>query len=420
MKIDPLELSKQLIKCRSVTPHDDGVMAVLVNALAPLGFKCELVTFSEEGTEPVQNLYAKYTSLRGGEADVTTKNFCFAGHVDVVPAGDVKSWKNDPFAPEIRDGMLYGRGASDMKCAIACFIAACSSYIENAIEPSPPGRGQGEGSSAKSINPHPNPLPEGEGVSISLLITGDEEAISINGTKKMLGYLAKKGEKIDSCIVGEPTNPDKLGGMIKIGRRGSVTFKVTLWGKQGHVAYPHLADNPVKRLNTILHQLSTHELDSGNEFFQPSNLEIVSFDVNNPADNVIPEMATARFNIRFNNTHTAQTLISWVEGICESICEDPEAKYEIKTHVSGESFITKPGKLSDIVSSAIRKVTGNTPELSTTGGTSDARFIKDYCPVVEFGLCNKTAHKVDESASVDEIYKLAEIYEEILGKYFGE
>ncbi len=392
MKIDPLELSKQLIKCRSVTPHDDGVMDVLVQALEPLGFKYEIVTFEEEGTEAVKNLYAKYSTPPLGDGRGEGKNFCFAGHVDVVPAGDEKSWTSNPFAPEVRDGMLYGRGASDMKCAVAAFVAACSTYIEK-----------------NSANFH--------GM-LSLLITGDEEAISINGTKKMLAYLAAKGEKIDACIVGEPTNPDVLGGMVKIGRRGSVTFKVTIWGKQGHVAYPHLADNPVKRLNTILHQLSTHKLDFGNEFFQPSNLEIVSFDVNNPVDNVIPEMATARFNIRFNNEHSSQTLMQWVEGICESICEDSEAKYEIKTHVSGESFITKPGELSEIVCSAVSEVTGNNPELSTTGGTSDARFIKDFCPVVEFGLCNKTAHKADECANVDEIYKLAEVYEKILEKYF--
>ncbi len=382
MKIDPLELSKQLIKCRSVTPHDDGVMDVLVQALEPLGFKCEIVTFSEEGTEPVKNLYARFGN--GG------KNFCFAGHVDVVPSGDEASWTSNPFLPEVRGGMLYGRGASDMKCAVAAFVAAASAFIEKTQVPG----------------------------SISLLITGDEEAISINGTKKMLAHIAAKGEKLDACIVGEPTNPEALGGMVKIGRRGSVMFSVTIWGKQGHVAYPHLADNPIKRLNTILYSLSTHQLDSGNEFFQPSNLEIVTFDVNNPADNVIPQMATAKFNIRFNDEHTSGTLIKWVEGICASICEDNGAKFEIKTRVSGESFITKPGELSNIVCDAVTKITGNIPELSTTGGTSDARFIKDYCPVVEFGLCNKTAHKIDESASVDEIYKLAEVYEAVLYDYF--
>lgn len=383
MKIDPLELSNKLIKCRSVTPHDDGVMAVLIDVLEPLGFDCEVMTFTEDGTEPVKNLYARY----GNEG----LNFCFAGHVDIVPPGEESSWTSSPFVPEVRDGMLYGRGASDMKCAVAAFVTAAANYIDK----------------------------NNKNSSLSLLITGDEEAVSINGTKKMLAHLNAKGEKIDSCIVGEPTNPDALGGMVKIGRRGSVTFKVTMWGKQGHVAYPHLADNPVRRLNTILHQLSTHQLDLGNEFFQPSNLEIVSFDVNNPADNIIPQMATARFNIRFNDLHSSQTLIQWVEGICESLCEDGEAKFEIVTHVSGEAFITKPGKLSDIVVKAVQKITGLIPELSTTGGTSDARFIKDYCPVVEFGLCNKTAHKVDECASVDEIYKLAEVYEAVLDGYFS-
>lgn len=384
MVIDPLKLSQELIKCRSVTPNDDGVMAVLINALEPLGFKCEVVTFTEEGSEPVKNLYARYGAA--GE------NFCFAGHVDVVPAGDEASWQSPPFVPEVRDGMLYGRGASDMKCAIASFVSAAEKYI------------------AKNSNQ--------KNFSLSLLITGDEEAVSINGTKKMLAHLASRKEKIDACIVGEPTNPGVLGGMVKIGRRGSVTFKVMMWGKQGHVAYPHLADNPVKRLNKILYHLSTHQLDSGNEFFQPSNLEIVSFDVNNQADNVIPQMATARFNIRFNNLHSSQTLIKWVEGICTSLCEDGEAKFEIITHISGEAFITEPGKLSQIVSDAIHKITSITPELSTTGGTSDARFIKDYCPVVEFGLCNKTAHKVDECAIVGEIYRLTEIYEAVLDGFF--
>lgn len=395
MKIDPLELSKQLIKCRSITPHDDGVMATLTQTLESIGFTCEEVTFEETGTDPVKNLYARIDLPPRTEGEGIYRNFCFAGHLDVVPPGDESHWKSPPFTPEVRDRMLYGRGASDMKCAIACFVAGAAEYIGKRA-----------------------PLPGEDGVSISLLITGDEEAISINGTKKMLTHLAAKGEKIDACIVGEPTNPDRLGGMVKIGRRGSITFKVTIWGKQGHVAYPHLADNPIKRLNTILYHLSAHKLDAGNEFFQPSNLEIVGFDVNNPADNVIPEVATARFNIRFNDAHTSKTLIKWVEGICESICEDSQAKYEIKTHISGESFITKPGKLSEIVSNAIFDITGITPELSTTGGTSDARFIKDYCPVVEFGLCNQTAHKVDESASVDEIYKLAEIYERILENFF--
>jgi len=384
MAIDPLELSKQLIRCRSVTPNDDGVMAVLTNALEPLGFKCEVITFTQEGTEPVKNLYARYGK--------SGKNFCFAGHVDVVPSGDEASWISPPFEPVVRDGMLYGRGAADMKCAVASFVAGAKSYIE------------------KNVND--------ESFSISLLITGDEEAISINGTKKMLTYLSEKGEKFEAVVVGEPTNPDALGQMVKIGRRGSITFKIKILGKQGHVAYPHLADNPVKRLNAILYHLSTHKLDEGNRFFQPSNLEIVSFDVNNQVDNVIPQIAEARFNIRFNDEHSSATLISWVEGICQSLCEDGEAKYEITTHVSGGSFFTMPGILSGVVADAVLAVTGKNPELSTTGGTSDARFIRDYCPVVEFGLCNKTAHKVDECASVDEIYKLAEVYEKVIERFF--
>jgi succinyl-diaminopimelate desuccinylase len=384
MSIDPLELSKQLIKCRSITPIDDGVMAVMTDALETLGFKCELVTFAQDGTAPVKNLYARY-----GNAG---KNFCFAGHVDVVPSGDEASWQTPPFEPEVRSGMLYGRGAADMKCAVAAFVCGAEAYIE------------------KKIN---------KGVfSISLLITGDEEGVSINGTKKMLAYLAQKGEKIDGCIVGEPTNPDHLGQMMKIGRRGSITFTIKIIGKQGHVAYPHLADNPITRLNKILYHLSTHALDEGNRFFQPSNLEIVSFDVNNPVDNLIPQMAQAKFNIRFNNEHSSATLISWVDGICQSLCEGGDAKYQIAHHISGEAFFTTPGALSGIVANSVLKISGKNPELSTTGGTSDARFIRDYCPVVEFGLCNQTAHKVDECANVQEIYMLAKIYEACLEEFF--
>jgi succinyl-diaminopimelate desuccinylase len=378
--IDALQLSKDLISCESVTPDDNGALAVLEKALKPMGFKCKRMSFSEEGHATVDNLYARLGDL--------SPNICFAGHTDVVPAGDLAQWTSDPFKPEVRDEILYGRGVVDMKCAIACFAAAVSEYIKSN-------------------------KPSG---SISLLITGDEEGIAVNGTKKMLEALQKQDEKIDACIVGEPTNPAKLGEMIKIGRRGSVTLKLTVWGKQGHVAYPHLADNPVSRLTKILHALDTHKLDNGTEFFQPSNLEIVSIDVNNPADNVIPAMATARFNIRFNDLHKGATLIKWVEGICDSLCEG-KAKYKLESHISGESFLTAPGKLSTLVSDAVKEVTGLTPELSTTGGTSDARFIKDYCPVVEFGLMNATAHKVDECCAVTDIYKLKDVYKKILDKY---
>lgn len=381
--IDPLELSKELIACPSITPKDAGALAVVEKSLKSLGFKCTRMKFSDKDTSDVENLYARLGD--------SAPNICFAGHTDVVPPGDVKKWSIDPFKPEVKNDLLYGRGTVDMKCAIACFIAAVSEYVKN-------GKPKG---------------------SISLLITGDEEGVAINGTKKMLEELKKKKEKLDACIVGEPTNPVYLGEMIKIGRRGSVTFNLSVWGKQGHVAYPHLADNPVSRLNRILHALDTNELDSGSEFFQPSNLEIVRINVDNTADNVIPDMATATFNIRFNDKHKSATLIKWIDGICRSLCETGDAKYKLEAHVSGESFLTKPGKLSDLVSKAVFDVTGRKPELSTTGGTSDARFIKDYCPVVEFGLANATAHKIDECTPVKDIYGLKDVYLKVLEGYFG-
>lgn len=380
MIIDPLQLSIKLIKCPSITPKDAGALDVLQKHLKSMGFSCQRMVFKEDGHEDVDNLYARLGNL--------SPNICFAGHTDVVPPGNVEDWTSHPFKPEIRAGILYGRGAVDMKCAIACFAAAASEYIKS------------------------NPK-----VSISFLITGDEEAIAINGTKKVLKALQEKGEKIDACIVGEPTNPEKLGEMIKIGRRGSVSFDLTIWGKQGHVAYPHLADNPVRRMIKVLHALDTHDLDSGTEFFQPSNLEITTIDVNNPTGNLIPAMAKATFNIRFNDKHTSQTLIKWIEGICESLCEAGDAKFELKSHVSGEAFLTKPGELSKRLSDAVQSVTGLKPELSTTGGTSDARFIKEYSPVVEFGLMNKTAHKVDECVAVEDIYRLKDVYLRFLQSY---
>lgn len=383
MTINSLELSKQLIACDSVTPKDGGSLDILQKALESMGFKCERMVFSEKGTEDVDNLYARL----GDKAP----NLCFAGHTDVVPPGPLEKWTSNPFKPEVRAGVLYGRGAVDMKGAIACFVAAVSEYLKDN-------------------------KPKG---SISLLITGDEEAVSINGTKKMLEKLASRGEKIDVCIVGEPTNAEKLGDTVKIGRRGSVTFNLKVTGKQGHVAYPHLSLNPVSPMLSILHELDTNELDEGTKFFQPSNLEIVSVDVGNTADNVIPEMVSAKINIRFNDQHTGKSLVTWVEGICKAVCEDTGAKYELKSHISGESFITQPGEFSDIVASAVKEATGVTPELSTTGGTSDARFIKNYCPVVEFGLINKTAHKIDECVPVSDLDGLTKVYKLLISKYFG-
>lgn len=383
-KIDSLQLAKDLMACPSVTPKDNGALDVLQAALESLGFTCERKIFEEADTEAVDNLYARL-----GDA---APNICFAGHTDVVPPGDIDAWTSHPFKPEVRGEMLYGRGAVDMKAAIACFVGGVSNYLEK--------HGKANGS-------------------ISLLITGDEEGIAINGTRKMLEYLESKGEKLDAAIVGEPTNPAELGDMIKIGRRGSITFNLTVHGTQGHVAYPHLADNPVPRAVHVLHELSNHQLDDGTEFFDPSNLEITSVDVGNLADNVIPASVRIQFNIRFNDQHSSKTLVKWVAGICDSICETGGGKYELTHRISGESFLTKPGPLSDMVSEAVKQVTGKTPKLSTTGGTSDARFIKDYCPVVECGLINQTAHKVDECAKVKDIEDLTLVYEGVLERFFA-
>lgn len=384
MSIDAIEISKKLISCASVTPDDNGVLKTLEDAIKPYGFTCETYVFSDNNTPSVKNLFAKF-----GHG---SKHFCFAGHSDVVPAGDELLWLVPPFAPQIINGNLIGRGTSDMKCAIACFAAASSKFISN----------------NKNF-----------GGSISMLITGDEEGIAINGTKKLLEQLTKQGEKFSHCLVGEPSSAEKLGDTIKIGRRGSVTFEIIVMGKQGHVAYPHLADNPVPRLTKFLHTLASHKLDDGNEFFQSSNLEIVNIEVNNKADNVIPAMAKARFNIRFNDTHDSHSLIKWVQSLINSLFEDNSAKFELKYHVSGESFITKPNDFSRLVQGAIEKETGIGAVLSTSGGTSDARFIKDYCPVLEFGMLNKTAHQIDEQVSVADINKLADIYYRILCDYFG-
>lgn len=363
--MDALKLTKKLIEFPSVTPHEAGCLDYIESLLKGKGFTTDRLKFAE-----VDNLYAKKGS---------GKNFCFAGHIDVVPPGDISKWSNDPFKPVEKDGKLYGRGASDMKAAVAASIIAAIEF-----------KGQG---------------------AVSLLLTADEEGPGVNGTAKVLEVLEKRGEKIDACIVGEPTSVNKLGDMAKIGRRGSMNCTITVHGKQGHAAYPHLADNPVKKLLNILHKLQNHKLDSGNEHFQASNLEVVTFDVGNPAANVIPAKASGTFNIRFNNTHTSEKLKRWIESEADGA--------ELKFHVSGESFLTKPGKLSEMVKIAVKEITGIAPELSTTGGTSDARFISKYSEVVEFGLRNATAHQVDEHVDAADVNKTAEIYSLMLKKYFS-
>ena len=378
--LDPVTFARDLIRCPSVTPEEGGALQLLQGTLEEMGFNCKRLLFTQEGTPDVDNLYARL-----GDA---APNFCFAGHTDVVPVGAQSEWTVDPFAAEVKDGMLFGRGAADMKGAIAAFAAAVQRFLEDGA-------------------------PNG---SISFLITGDEEGPSINGTKKVLQWMDENGEQIDICIVGEPTNPTKLGEMVKIGRRGSMNSILTVKGTQGHVAYPHLADNASHRLVKMLDALMAHPLDDGNDHFQASSLQITSIDIGNPTENVIPGAAEARFNIRFNDMHTSDSLSAWIRKTLDSVAD--ETAYELSIRVSGESFVFAPGELSNLISDACEKVVGQRPELSTTGGTSDARFIKDFCPVAEFGLISQTMHKVDERTLVDDINKLSEIYETILRGYF--
>ena len=379
--IDPVELTRALIRRPSVTPKDEGALGVLEAALKPLGFACHRLPFSEAGTPDVDNLYARFGS--------GAPHFCFAGHSDVVPVGDRAGWTLDPFGAEIVDGQVFGRGASDMKGAIAAFAAAAERFL---------GR---RGRDFKG--------------SISLLITGDEEGPAINGTAKMLKWLAARNETIDGCLVGEPTNEQALGDMMKIGRRGSLNAKLAVHGVQTHSAYPHLGDNPNHRLVRILADMVGTELDKGNEWFPATNLQVTTIDVGNPATNVTPALARANINIRFNNLHTGAKLKQWLKGRCDAA----GGRYDLDVYVTGEAFLTQPGPFSSLVAEAVKQATGRTPALSTTGGTSDARFICNYSPVVEFGLVGRTIHKVNECAAVDDIRGLADIYGGILDRYFG-
>lgn len=378
MTVDAAALAQALIRCPSVTPADAGALGVLEAALTPLGFTCHRLRFEEAGTDPVDNLYARL-----GDAG---PNLCFAGHTDVVPPGERKGWTVDPFAGTIQDGRLYGRGAADMKGAIAAFVAAVARRTAAG-----PVKG-----------------------SISLLITGDEEGVAVNGTRKVLGWLKERGERLDACVVGEPTNPRALGDMIKIGRRGSLTGHLTVYGAQGHVAYPHLADNPLPRLVRMLAAVTAEPLDAGTAHFQPSTLALTTIDVGNPATNVIPAQGQATFNIRFNDAHDPAGLEAWLRARFDAV----GGAYDLRLVCSGDSFVTPPGPLSALVADAVEAVTGRRPELSTTGGTSDARFIKDHCPVVEFGLVGQTMHKVDEHVALDDLARLTDIYHAILRDAF--
>jgi succinyl-diaminopimelate desuccinylase len=376
---DPVSLAQALIRCPSVTPEDGGALAVLEAALRPLGFDCRRLRFQAPDSVAVDNLYARL----GDRAP----HFCFAGHTDVVPPGDLAAWSVDPFAGTIAGGRLFGRGAVDMKGAIAAFVAALGRHL---AERGPPAG------------------------SISLLITGDEEGVAVNGTKPLLEALAAAGERWQACLVGEPTNPTRLGEAIKVGRRGSLNARLTVHGVQGHVAYPDLADNPLPRLVRMLAALTAEPLDRGSAHFQPSTLALTTIDTGNPAVNVIPARASAGFNIRFNDCHSAAGLKSWIGARLDAV----GGSYHLETAVSGESFLTASGPLTRLAAAAIGAVTGLEPELSTSGGTSDARFIKDYCPVIEFGLVGRSMHKADEHVTLEELEQLSQIYRAMLDRFF--
>ncbi|MDF1794131.1 MAG: succinyl-diaminopimelate desuccinylase [Thalassobaculaceae bacterium] len=378
-RLDPVAVAADLIRCPSVTPEEGGAIDLLQALLEPMGFTCHRLRFEEAGTDPIDNLYAR----RGTEGP----HLCFAGHTDVVPVGDAKAWSRGPFEGTVADGRLWGRGAADMKGGIAAFVAAADRYIATG-----PGTG-----------------------SISLLITGDEEGPAVNGTTKVLDWMEANGEIPDMCIVGEPTNPSAMGDMMKIGRRGSFTGHLTVHGTQGHVAYPHLAENPAHGLIQLLEPFAHGTLDAGTAHFPPTTLSVTTIDVGNPANNVIPAEARATFNVRFNDAHSSDSL----EQMFRGSFDQKGVRYELRTECSGESFVTEPGALSDLISDAVFAVTGRRPELSTTGGTSDARFIKRLCPVVEFGLVGQTMHKVDEHVAVADIRSLADIYAALLHRALG-
>ncbi len=381
--IDPVSLAQELIRCPSVTPKDAGALDVLERVLKPLGFDCSRLRFAENGADAIDNLYARLGAGR--------PNFCFAGHTDVVPPGDASLWRSDPFAPEIHDGVLFGRGAADMKSAIAAFVAA----VERVL-----GDSQPKGS-------------------ISLLITGDEEGDAVNGTAKVLEWLKSRNETIDHCVVGEPTSTVRPGDTLKIGRRGSLTVRIIVSGVQGHVGYPRVANNPIPALAKLATRLSEHQLDGGTEHFEPSTLSFTTVDVGNRAGNVIPAEARAQFNIRFNDKQSAEGLIQWIEHETNDVAKTFGVKVALEPVIGARAFLTRPGAFTELVAAAVTRTTNLAPQLSTTGGTSDARFIKDVCPVVELGLAGSTMHKVDECVPVADIHRLSDIYAHLLRDYFA-
>jgi succinyl-diaminopimelate desuccinylase len=375
--VDPIAFAQDLIRRPSVTPLDAGAMDVLEGALQSLGFACRRMRFGE-----IENIYAR----RG----TVGPNLCFGGHTDVVPPGDTAAWRTDPFAGEVSHGVLHGRGAVDMKGAVAAFVAAVSRVLAKG-EP---------------------------GGSLSLIITGDEEGSGHDGAQRIVDTLLSEGERIDHCLVGEPTSSAELGDMIKVGRRGSLNCVLTVEGVQGHVAYPHRAANPVPVLIALLHRLATHRLDDGFPEFQPSNLEITDLEVGNLAHNVIPARASARVNIRFNPRWKGADLVAWIEGLCREAEAGFNGRVILKPTISGEAFFTQPDRFVSIVSAAVEAVAGRKPELSTSGGTSDARFFRALCPVLEFGLLGTTMHMVDERTPVAEVEALTQIYEGVITGYF--
>jgi succinyl-diaminopimelate desuccinylase len=384
MSADPVALARELLRCPSVTPQEGGALALIEKTLTAAGFDVHRVTFAEPGTAPVENLYARIGTA--------APHLVFAGHTDVVPPGDEARWRHKPFGGEIADGVVFGRGAVDMKGGIACMLAAALDHVA-ANGGAPWG-------------------------SISFLITGDEEGIAVNGTVKLLKWAAERGEKFDHCILGEPTSSKALGDTVKIGRRGSLNGTLIVTGTEGHVAYPALADNPVGRIVAIVSAVTAAPFDGGSAHFDPSNLEFTSVDVGNPTVNVIPREARARFNIRFNDHHSQASLKALIEARARAAAHGGHFRIDWEPS-NADAFVTTPGPFVDLMVGAITEVTGRAPQLSTSGGTSDARFIKDYCAVVEFGLVNETMHKIDERVATADLAKLTAIYRRMLDRYFA-
>ncbi len=384
-KTDPIALLQNLIRCPSITPNDAGVLASLESVLEPAGFECTRLTFSAPDTPDVDNLFARL----GKDGP----HLCFAGHVDVVPTGDEALWSHPPFDAVIADGIMYGRGTSDMKGSVAAFAAAAVDYVNSK---------DGE------ING-----------SLSFLITGDEEGPAINGTTKVLDWMKENNQVPDECLVGEPTSANVFGDGIKIGRRGSITFNVTVKGVQGHAAYPHLSKNPIPILARLIDQLCSKPLDDGTAQFGPSTLAVSTFDVGNPASNVTPERANATFNIRFNTEHSPASLIAFVQKHCDEVQSDLGGEIEFTNVIGAECFLSNPGPLLSTLQKALKKETGKQGEMNTAGGTSDARFIKSFCPVIEFGPLNKTIHQVDENIAIADLEALTRVYRDVIENYFS-